>query len=644
MDSIGLEGLNAQFAPYYGFAPAKGRWILVDENGTPLQDSTVARLETSPVSGHTKLIAGKTAGTVYLKYRINEDCYATAEQPAVYAKNKNLDSTAVIEVHISEEPFEQGSIRVSGTLNGIAADPAKDIEGADGLTAEIEDATGKEVSRPIVWEAKELPAKGILVEDNKISFTKAGTFHVRAQTGKVHSDWYAVTALPARALAAIRIPETAALDYKNDQTLDLSALQVSGKDQYGDDWTALPALTWTCKDEGAAINGTVLSIPSAGVYTVTASAGEITSNPLTITVTDSSIRISAVTPASSTLSASGGRVEFTIKGQNLTDGITIKADDTITAATTGTAAEQKATLTFPANTDTENDKTYTVTNSLNPAVTASVTVSKRSSGGSSGGGGGGGGGGGAVSTPRYEITVDPAEHGSVTVSPKSASKGDTVTITVKPDKGYTLETLTVLDKDGKALRLTDKGSGTHTFSMPAGKAAVKATFMDDNTMLSFFVDVHTADYCYDAVLWAAQKGITSGTDAVHFSPNAPCTRAQIVTFLWRAAGSPEPKTESSFTDVSTDSYYAKAVAWAVENGITSGIGDGQFRPEDTCTRAQAVTFLARAQSGKAQEKSTFLDVPADSYYADAVAWAVQNGVTEGIGSDLFAPDKACTRA
>ena len=252
---------------------------------------------------------------------------------------------------------------------------------------------------------------------------------------------------------------------------------------------------------------------------------------------------------------------------------------------------------------------------------------------------------GSSSNPTYSVsTPGKTENGSVTVSPKNASKGDRVTITVKPDSGYTLETLTVIDSKGNEIQLTDKGEGKYTFTMPAGKVEVKATFMDDNTMLNFFVDVKSGDYYYDAVLWAARNGITSGTDAVHFSPEQPCTRAQIVTFLWRAAGAPEPKgTAASLTDVASGSYYEKAVAWAIENGITTGTGDGEFSPDDTCTRAQAVTFLARALNAKAAGKAEFSDVSADSYFADAVAWAAANGVTEGVGNGMFAPDNDCTR-
>ena len=279
-----------------------------------------------------------------------------------------------------------------------------------------------------------------------------------------------------------------------------------------------------------------------------------------------------------------------------------------------------------------------------PAHNVTVTVNWKANGSSSGGGSSGGGGGG-TSTPGYTVSVDKTENGAIAVSPKSASKGDTVTITVTPDKGYVLESLTVLDKDGKALELTDKGSGKYTFTMPAGKITVKAVFMDDNTMLNFFTDVHAEDYYYDAVLWAAQKGITGGMSDTLFAPNAACTRAQIVTFLWRAAGSPEPKQLSTFGDVPADAYYAKAVAWAVENGITNGTTDTTFGPDEICTRAHGVTFLSRAAgTNTASGNSNFADVDANAYYASAVKWAVDNGITNGIGSSLFGPDSSCTRA
>ena len=248
--------------------------------------------------------------------------------------------------------------------------------------------------------------------------------------------------------------------------------------------------------------------------------------------------------------------------------------------------------------------------------------------------------------PTYSVsTPSKTENGSVTVSPKSASKGDTVTVTVKPDSGYVLETLTVTDKNGNELTLKDKGDGKYTFTMPAGKVEVKATFMEDNSMLNFFYDVPNNAYFYEAVKWAVKNGITTGVGDNLFAPEQPCTRAQIVTFLWRAAGSPEPKgAASGMSDVVSGSYYEKAVAWAIENGITTGTTTTTFSPDVTCTRAQAVTFLARALKAKAASAAEFSDVPTGSYFADAVAWAAANGVTEGIGGGLFGPDNSCTRA
>ena len=247
--------------------------------------------------------------------------------------------------------------------------------------------------------------------------------------------------------------------------------------------------------------------------------------------------------------------------------------------------------------------------------------------------------------PTYSVsTPSKTENGSVTVSPKSASKGDTVTVTVKPDSGYVLETLTVTDKNGNELTLKDKGDGKYTFTMPAGKVEVKATFMEDNSVLNFFYDVPNGAYFYEAVKWAVKSGVTNGLSDTMFGPYESCTRAQIVTFLWRAAGSPEPKTASSFTDVPASAYYAKAVAWAIENGITNGMTETMFAPNATCTRGQSVTFLYRALKGTASGSTNFTDVKPDAFYADAVNWAVASGVTNGTSATTFSPNADCTRA
>lgn len=249
------------------------------------------------------------------------------------------------------------------------------------------------------------------------------------------------------------------------------------------------------------------------------------------------------------------------------------------------------------------------------------------------------------SDPSYAVeTPDKTENGSVSVSPKNASQGDRVTVTVKPDAGYELDSLKVFDKNGKELALTDKGDGRFTFIMPAGRVEVKATFVEE-VKISPFRDVSTDAYYYEAVKWAQKKGITSGIGNDLFGPYQPCTRAQIVTFLWRAAGSPEPEgAAAGMTDVAAGSYYEKAVAWAIENGITTGTADGLFAPDASCTRAQGMTFLFRASKASADGVPAFSDVAADAYYAEAVKWATDNGITTGVGGGKFNPNGTCTRA
>ena len=271
------------------------------------------------------------------------------------------------------------------------------------------------------------------------------------------------------------------------------------------------------------------------------------------------------------------------------------------------------------------------------AKTYTLTILRNS------GTGGNEGGGGGSSSPSYSITVDKTKNGTITVSPRNASHGDTVTITATPDKGYELEMLKVLDRSGDALKLTEK-NGKYTFKMPSGKVTIKASFVEE-VPEQIFKDVPANAYYYEAVKWAQEKGITGGIGNGLFGPNDPCTRAQIVTFLWRAAGSPEPETRAMpFTDIPVGSYYYDAVLWAVENGITGGTGDGKFSPDATCTRAQSVTFLYRAAGSPAVSGSAeFGDVSTTAFYADAVAWAAKKGITTGIGGGLFGSGNDCTR-
>ena len=273
-----------------------------------------------------------------------------------------------------------------------------------------------------------------------------------------------------------------------------------------------------------------------------------------------------------------------------------------------------------------------------PAENLTITAQWRYNGGSSGG------------SSSYPITIPgKTENGSVTVSPKNASAGSTVTITVKPDSGYVLETISVTDKNGNDLKLTDKGNGKYTFTMPASKVEIKATFMEDNSVLNFFYDVPNDAYYFEAVKWAAENGITGGVGSSLFAPNQPCTRAQIVTFLWRAAGSPVVNYRMPFTDVDEGAYYAEAVRWAASCGIVTGLTETTFGTNGVCTRAQAAAMIYRC--AQAQGKGftgawmfhlPFTDVPEWAY--ESVAWCYMNGVTTGVNETAFAPGNDCTRA
>ena len=321
--------------------------------------------------------------------------------------------------------------------------------------------------------------------------------------------------------------------------------------------------------------------------------------------------------------------------------VTLKFEDGATADQTLSVAEN-GTVILPTPTRsgsyafrywTDGTTTYAAGAEYTVTKEATLTAVWRYTGSSSS----------SSSSSSYSVSVPSAANGSVSVTPRSASKGTTVTITVKPDDGYELDNLTVTDKDGNRLSLSDKGNGKYTFTMPSGKVSVDAAFSKIETVS--FRDVEQSDYCYDAVQWAVEKGITEGTSADAFSPGASCTRAQMVTFLWRAAGSPAPKsTTNPFRDVRSTDYYYDAVLWAVENGITSGASADTFAPNATVTRGQTVTFLYRAAGSPAVGGNAgFSDVNANDYYNSAVAWAAENNITGGTGNGKFSPKADCTR-
>ena len=377
-------------------------------------------------------------------------------------------------------------------------------------------------------------------------------------------------------------------------------------------------------------NNYKLVVASGSKFEITKAASPTLKNitdsqKYTVTSGETAIGTAGMPADAGTLTYAKGTTESTT-GTVAIDSWAVDATGKVTYTLSGGAAGDTVTLSVTITSANYNDATVKVV----------ITLTKPSSSG--------GGGGGGVTT--YPITVKSAKNGDVTASHKSAAKGTTVTLTVDPDKGYVLDTLTVLDGKDKELKLTEK-NGKYTFTMPASKVTVEAMFKAEQTTgKNPFTDVPAGSYYEDAVIWAVDKGITTGTSATTFNPNGICTRAQAVTFLWRAAGSPAAKSSAMpFADVKAGSYYYDAVLWAVEQGITKGTSDTTFSPDATCTRAQIVTFLWRANGSPAVSgNSAFTDVAADAYYAAAVTWAEKNDITGGIGGGLFGSNNNCTRA
>ena len=388
------------------------------------------------------------------------------------------------------------------------------------------------------------------------------------------------------------------------------------------------------KAYGETLNTAKVTAIGVGKTTITYTIGGKEAS-CEVTVTPRTISVESITLNKTQLSLVKGTTETlaaTVLPTTATDkAVTWKSSDTAVATV------ENGVVTAVA----AGNATITATAGGKTAICA-VTVTNPSNSGSSSGGGGG------SSTPRYAVTVpDKTENGSLSVSSKNAKRGSDVTITATPDKGYEVDDIVAKDANGNKLTLKDNGDGTYTFTMPASKVTVTAAFAEKKAEPivpeKLFADVSAEEYYYEAVKWASENGVTGGIGENLFGAKLPCTRAQIVTFLWRAAGSPEPKGMSGFVDVSADAYYAKAVAWAVEQGIVSGTSATTFSPDAVCTRAQSVAFLYRAFGTRTDKAAGFSDVSADAYYADAVAWAVENGVASGIGGGLFAPDQDCAR-
>lgn len=457
------------------------------------------------------------------------------------------------------------------------------------------------------------------------NFTVSSPYQLKKQTE--YNGTYIYAFIPVTSVTLT--PETLSIEAGKTAELTATISPANASDQQ---------FSWDVEDtEIASVYGhtsetkTVTALKE-GQTQITVTVGGQTAS-CTVTVTPRTISVESITLNKTQLSMVKGATETlaaTVLPTTATDkAVTWKSSDTAVATV------ENGVVTAVA----AGNATITATAGGKTAICA-VTVTNPSNSSSSGGGG--------SSTPRYAVTVpDKTENGSLSVTPKNAKKGSDVTITATPDKGYEVGDIVAKDAKGNKLTLKDNGDGTYTFTMPASKVTVTAAFAEKKAEPivpeKLFADVSAEEYYYEAVKWASENGVTGGIGENLFGANLPCTRAQIVTFLWRAAGSPEPKGMSGFVDVSADAYYAKAVAWAVEEGIVSGTSATTFNPDAVCTRAQSVAFLYRAFGEKVNKAAGFSDVSADAYYADAVAWAVENGVASGIGGGLFAPDQDCAR-
>ena len=590
-DSVNVKDFN--FTKYYSSSVGSGNVVFKNCTGSGIQiaDNVIkdVTLENSQLGGRFG-----AQGTLTLKNATINGSFSTVN---FVAEGKNT--------YVTENNRTRTS-KISGTAN--IASPVE-------IQLSAPDATTPYQERKLIETTADAS-----------NFTVSSPYQLKKQTEYNGTYIYAFIPVTSVTLA----PETLSIEEGKTAGLTATISPANATTQQ---------FSWDVKDtEIASVYGytsetkTVTALKEGQTQITVTVDGQTAS--CTVTVTPRTISVESITLNKTQLSLVKGATETltaTVLPTTATDkAVTWESSDTAVATVENgvvtAVAAGNATITAKAG-----EKT----------ATCAVTVTNPSNSGSSSGGGG-------SSTPRYAVTVpDKTENGSLSVSSKNAKKGSDVTITATPDKGYEVDDIVAKDAKGNKLTLKDNGDGTYTFTMPASKVTVTAAFAEKKAEPSapekLFADVSAEEYYYEAVKWTSENGVTGGIGENLFGANLPCTRAQIVTFLWRAAGSPEPKGMSGFVDVSADAYYAKAVAWAVEEGIVSGTSATTFNPDAVCTRAQSVAFLYRAFGEKVNKAAGFSDVSADAYYADAVAWAVENGVASGIGGGLFAPDQDCAR-
>lgn len=590
-DSVNVKDFN--FTKYYSSSVGSGNVVFKNCTGSGIEiaDNVISNvtLENSQLGGRFG-----AQGILTLKNATINGSFSTKD---FVAKGKNI--------YVPEDNRSKVS-RIEGTAT---------IANAVEIQLSAPDATTPYQERKLIETTADAN-----------NFTVSSPYQLKKQTE--YNGTYIYAFIPVTSVTLT--PETLSIEAGKTAELTATISPANASDQQ---------FSWDVEDtEIASVYGhtsetkTVTALKE-GQTQITVTVGGQTAS-CTVTVTPRTISVESITLNKTQLSMVKGATETlaaTVLPTTATDkAVTWKSSDTAVATV------ENGVVTAVA----AGNATITATAGGKTAICA-VTVTNPSNSSSSGGGG--------SSTPRYAVTVpDKTENGSLSVTPQNAKRGSDVTITATPDKGYEVGDIVAKDVNGNKLTLKDNGDGTYTFTMPASKVTIEATFAEkqaDEPVApeKLFADVSADDYYYEAVKWASENGVTGGIGENLFGAKLPCTRAQIVTFLWRAAGSPEPKGMSGFVDVSADAYYAKAVAWAVEQGIVSGTSATTFSPDAVCTRAQSVAFLYRAFGTRADKAAGFSDVSADAYYADAVAWAVENGVVSGIGGGLFAPDQDCAR-
>ena len=648
LSSLTITGVD-QYGHAFTLDTDKYDWRLTS-------DKDYAAINGNTITG---LVVGMDTVTLYYPAGTDEN------GETVYKQSLPITVKVVAKPYLSELYYNGGA---PAAVEGVAYDLTQIP-----LIARDQHANPFDVPNDIVWK---------LADNNETKATldtTAGTLTVKA--GKVPNASYADVILEAYSLSLNKTARnivvkaeqqpvlkriTATMNSSFVLRLDENARLANhftavGYDQYGREMQNL-VFTWhTTKPDVVSLeNGTLKALKedSTEIY---ATADEIESNRITLTVAAprrlTGISVSGV----SSTAAKNTTFDLTKAVVKTVDqfGKEFNSDELAAypASIRWTLEKNDTNAVIDGNTLSFGDKDGKMTLICAAVNTdTNVIVEKRidiqiggsSSGGSSSGGGGGGGGGGGTAKSAYMITVENTKNGEVISSHKTADKGDTVTLTAAPDKGYAVRRIIVTDSSDQKLTLTEK-DGKYTFTMPSSNVTVKTTFIMDKSkdeVPNPFEDVSANSYYYDAVQWAVKNGTTGGTSATTFSPDAPCTRAQAVTFLWRAAGSPAPSsTEMPFADVPADAYYRNAVLWAVENGITGGTSATTFSPDAPCSRGQIVAFLWRSkQSPMVAAENPFMDVNASDYYHNAVLWAAENGITGGTGANTFSPDAPCTRA